>query len=156
MNGWGPAEVAARAQIRAAVEANSFHYDHDDMAAAYAVFTTDCTVEFPAGQRTAHGRADLLERFTHRADGRLGEYGYVRHAITNHHVTALGPDTASAVSYYLVHSDGAIVSAGVFYDDFAVEDGAWRISARRIHQDFVNVPVAVDAPVPSTPPGGTP
>ena len=140
-----PWEVAARLAIRGAVEENFFHYDHDDMPAAYAVFTEDGVLELPPGQRVRHGRADILERFSHRPDGRLGEYGYVRHNVTNHHVTQLSPTSASAVSYYLVHSDGAIVSAGVFHDDFVVVDGAWLISHRRIRMDFATVPVATDA-----------
>lgn len=144
-----PWEVAARLAIRGAVEENFFHYDHDDMAAAYAVFTEDGVLELPPGQRVRRGRADILERFSHRPDGRLGDYGYVRHNVTNHHVTHLAPTAASAVTYYLVHSDGAIVSAGVFHDDFVVVDGAWLISRRRIAMDFATVPVATDA-VPST------
>ena len=142
MDNW---EVAARLQVRAAVEKNFYCYDHDEMDQAYSVFAPDATIEFPPGQRTRNGREDILERFTHRADGRLGPYGYVRHNLTNHHLTSLTPDTATAVSYYLVHSDQKIVTGGVFYDSFACLDGEWFITHRLIKQDFLNVEGAKDA-----------
>lgn len=149
-------ELAARARLRDLVERNFHHYDHDEMVDAYAVFTQDAVIEFPPGQRTRRGRDDILERFGHRPDGRLGPYGYVRHNLTNHLVTRLTRSEASAVSYYLVHSDGRIVTGGVFYDDFVRRDGRWWIRHRRIHQDFLTVPGAQDAPSPATAPDRTP
>lgn len=133
-------EITARLAIRQAVETNFYCYDHDDMPGAYAMFTDDGVLELPPGQRTRHGRADILERFTHRPDGRLAGYGYIRHNLTNHHLTALTPDTAAAVSYYLVHCDAHIVTGGVFYDSFVRLDDQWLVAHRRVHQDFVTVP----------------
>ena len=132
-------EIGARQAIRQAVEANFYFYDHDDMPSAYAMFAEDAVMELPPGQRTRYGRADILERFTHRTDGRLGDYGYVRHNLTNHHVTAIAEREAFVASYYLVHSDGHIVTGGVFYDHFVLMDDVWMVRHRRIHQDFVTV-----------------
>ena len=67
----------------------------------------------------------------------MAEYAYIRHNLTNHYLTRLTPAEASAVSYYLVHCDGQIVTGGVFYDEFVVSDGEWRVWHRRIRQDFV-------------------
>jgi hypothetical protein len=138
-------EISARLQIRAAIELNFYCYDHDQMLEAYSVFTEDGILELPPGQRVRHGRADILERFSHREDGRLGPYGYVRHNLTNHHVVSLSPDAATSVSYYLVHSDERIVTGGVFYDQFVSVNDQWLISHRRIKQDFLNVEGATDA-----------
>ena len=142
MDNW---EIAARLQIRAAVEENFYCYDHDLMAQAYSMFTDDAVLELPPGQRVRRGRADILERFSHRTDGRLGPYGYVRHNLTNHHLVALAPDAATAVSYYLVHSDERIVTGGVFYDEFVRPADQWLIRHRRIKQDFLTVESATDA-----------
>jgi hypothetical protein len=140
-----PWQIAARLLIREAVEKNFYHYDHDEMAQAYSTFTDDGVLEYPSGQPVCRGRAQILERFASRPDGRTADYGYIRHNLTNHYLIRLTPAEASAVSNYLVHCDGEIVSGGVFYDDFVVQGGQWMVRHRRIRQDFVNVRTRVPA-----------
>jgi hypothetical protein len=134
-----PWQLSARLLIREAVEKNFYHYDHDEMAEAYSTFTEDGILEYPSGQDTYRGRAQILSRFSARPEGRTAAYGYIRHNLTNHYLTRLMPTQASAVSYYLVHCDGQIVTGGVFYDEFVAQEEQWRVRHRRIRQDFVNL-----------------
>ena len=133
-------EIDARLKIRAAIDKNSYLYDSDQFVAAYSVYTEDCVLTPHPPQRVLRGRAAILERFTHREDGRLGSYGYARHNVSTHYVTSLTPTHAEAYTYYFVFVDGPIGTAGRYHDDFVCIDGEWLIAHRRVLQDLTVVP----------------
>ena len=137
MDDW---EVRARLEIRALVDKSAACYDLDRFEDAYSVFTPDGVLEPVAGQQVRRGRADILSRFALRPDGRLGDYDYVRHNITTHHLDSIQPDEAIGYTYYLVYMNGAVSTAGYYLDRFVCTDGVWAIAHRTVHQDLALVP----------------
>lgn len=132
-------ELEARIEIRALVDRNAVLYDLDRFAEAYAVFHEDGVLEPVPGQQVRRGRADILSRFTLRPDGRLGQYGYVRHNITSHHLDELTETAATGYTYWLAYCDGHVSTAGCYVDRFTRVDGVWGIAHRSVRQDLTRV-----------------
>jgi hypothetical protein len=133
-------EVTARVQLRALVEKNSVMYDLDRFEDAYSVFTEDGILEPVPGQQIRRGRQAILARFALRPDGRLGDYGYVRHNITSHHIEEITETRATGYTYYLVYLDGHVSTAGYYFDEFVKVGDDWFIAHRTVHQDLARVP----------------
>ena len=135
-----PWELAARIEIRALVDKNAVLYDLDRFEEAYSVFTEDGVLEPAPGMQVRRGRADILSRFALRPDGRLGDYGWVRHMITSHHLDELTETTATGYTYWLAWCDGAVSTLGCYVDRFVHADGAWWIAHRSVRQDLTARP----------------
>ena len=133
-------EINARIELRALVDKNCALYDQDRFEEAYSVFTVDGVLEPVPGQQVRRGRADMLARFALRADGRLGDYSYVRHNVTTHYLDELSPTEATGYTYYLVYLDGHVSTAGYYHDRFTNVNGEWLIAHRTVHQDLNRVP----------------
>lgn len=139
--------VPLREELLAVVTALWFDIDHRAGADAPAFFLPDGEVRF--GERAFKGTAEISALYAARA-GRGPRVS--RHVVTNMHVTAQGPGTASAISTLTLYAeDGepprpSVTPAmvGDVTDDFERHDGRWLIRSRLIRQLFV-APAAVIA-----------
>ncbi|MCX5269636.1 nuclear transport factor 2 family protein [Streptomyces sp. NBC_00199] len=105
------------------------------------LFTEDGSWEWPAGERLVVGRAALREYFGSRPADRLS-----RRLMANILVTATGPDSAHAVSYFSTHRvdgyEGGVVPAGPpvqvghYEDAFRRVDGGWLLARRVLFLPF--------------------
>lgn len=127
-------------ELGSVVVAIWFDIDHGDGSGVSAHFTRDAALTF--SQRTFTGRHEIDRVYAARA-GRGPRVA--RHVMTNLHVTAAGPGSASAVSMLcLFAQDGepprptvTPAMVGDVVDDFVRDGGRWLIRSRHIHQLFV-------------------
>ncbi|EFC86366.1 nuclear transport factor 2 family protein [Parafrankia sp. EUN1f] len=109
--------------------------DDGDFAGLVDLFTPDGV--FTYGDRTAHGRSELLA-FFQGTQGRPGQRG--KHLTFNLDVRPDG-DTARSVSDYVflrTGADGPVLRlAGRYHDELRRLDGQWRIARR----DVINLEV---------------
>jgi hypothetical protein len=136
-----------REQLLMVVTALWFDIDHHAGAGAAGFFLPDGEVRF--GERAFKGTAEIAAMYAARA-GRGPRVS--RHVVTNLHVTAQGPGTASAISTLTLYADDGEpprptvtpAMVGDVTDDFERRDGRWLIRSRLISQLFI-APAAVIA-----------
>ena len=142
--------AALTAELLTIVTAVWFDIDHGSGAGVSAFFTQDAELHF--GPRRFRGTAEIDAVYAARAarGPRVS-----RHLVTNMHLTAAGPDRATAVSSLLLFAeDGqpprtAVTPAVVsdVLDEFELHHGTWLIKSRHINVLFA--PPEPDLAVPT-------
>jgi hypothetical protein len=61
---------------------------------------------------------------------------FVRHHLATSKIDLTGPDSATARTYWSAWSDIGPDHAGLYLDDFRLEDGKWLIARRRVRRDW--------------------
>lgn len=137
------------AELAAVVVDLWFEIDHGDGSAASGFFTPGAELCFFT--RSFHGTAEIDAVYAART-GRGPRVS--RHLVTNLHVTAATPDTASAVSNLLLYADDGepprpTVTPSLIadvVDDFERRDDRWLIRRRHIQQIFAPPDAALAVP----------
>lgn len=122
---------------RAAIEDQMFRYaratDWLEPARHREVFATDCVFASPHSG-DIHG-VDAVVEWMSRV---LPQFEATQHLIGNIAITFDGPDTASAVSYvrawhrFVDESKPDMTLWGEYHDTWALINGTWRITERRV------------------------
>lgn len=142
-------DSSLREELLGTVTALWHDIDHNGGTAASSFFLPDGEVRF--ADRAFRGTAAIDGLYAARA-GRGPRVS--RHVVTNLHVTASGPGTASAISVLVLFAqDGepprtAVTPAmvGDVSDDFEQRDGRWLIRSRQISQLFIEPETVLAVP----------
>lgn len=128
--------MSARSEIENTLYRYAWAYDMDELAAIAECFTEDAEVEFRDTGLKVGRPAVVAEMMRRREKYRpAGETPW--HVITNVYITDESARQAKVTSwwtFFVVSSDhtSAFTGIGSYDDVFANDNGAWRISRRRI------------------------
>lgn len=63
---------------------------------------------------------------------------FQRHNLTTRLIEVTGPERATGISYFTVTTEIGVDHYGRYFDEFALRDGRWVISYRRIQVDWMH------------------
>jgi hypothetical protein len=116
--------------------------DSGRLAELADTFTIDGLLDTGAWQAT--GRDAIVVRLS--AVAGAGRARTVRHHLTTCEIVVAPDGSARARSLFMVLTDRGPDHSGRYDDRFRVEDGAWRIAARRMRLDWVSPQTLLVAP----------
>jgi hypothetical protein len=124
-----------REQIRDLRTLYAHHLDSNNIAALDQVFSTDAVVEVTVGKMEGIDaiRAGLSDAFTQFDRDHQGSYPFM-HAIANHWIELIGPDTARGRCYLIDFETASkpdpnpLLLLGLYADDYQRINGQWRIT----------------------------
>lgn len=123
--------AADRDAIRDLLARYTYNGDRGRVAELVACFAEDGLLEFPGAR--AQGPEAILAVLT--SGTRNSELTFVRHHITNPLIEVAG-DTATARSYFAVHSDNGPDHSGTYDDKLVRTEAGWRFAQRRVRVDW--------------------
>lgn len=141
-------DMLAREAIRATMARCTQAGDSLRAEVYAACFTEDGTLQTDTAGGGAgldlKSRAEILAwQSAMREPGKgLGQSGAVRLTLARHNLTTCqieltGPDSATARTYWFVHTNVGPDHAGVYRDTFRKVGGLWLIAARRVKTEWV-------------------
>jgi 3-phenylpropionate/cinnamic acid dioxygenase small subunit len=128
--------VNARSGIENTLYHYAWGYDNDEVDSMWQCYTTDVEVTFgDTGLKV--GRDAVVEEMARRRSLYRPNGSLPWHVITNVYITDETATEASVKSFwtFFVKEAGGqptFKSIGYYDDEFAVEDGVWRIKRRRV------------------------
>jgi hypothetical protein len=130
-------ELIARESIRDTLAAYNMAGDRMKVEEFVGVFTPDAIYESSGFHLVGHDaiRGWLTGRSA-TADG--PRVKFVRHNITTCKIDLLGPEEATARTYYSVNTDIGPDHCGYYVDRLRPVDGRWLIAHRKVRMDWVN------------------
>jgi hypothetical protein len=128
-----------REQIRDLRTLYAHHLDSNNIAALDQVFSTDAVVEVTVGKMEGIDaiRAGLSDAFTQFDRDHQGSYPFM-HAIANHWIELIEPDTARGRCYLIDFETASkpdpnpLLLLGLYVDDYQRINGQWRITRTRL------------------------
>ncbi|MBU3994018.1 MAG: nuclear transport factor 2 family protein [Alphaproteobacteria bacterium] len=128
---------AAIAHLQTTYNAKGDHGKFDEMM---TVFAPDAVFEVP-GER--HEGVAAIEAYMRGvlANATLapGKSSPARHNLTTRQVEFISPEEATGISLFLLIRDGEIVQTGVYFDRYALVNGEWKMSYRRVKMEVDRV-----------------
>jgi hypothetical protein len=131
-----PWEAGAREEIRDTLARYVHLVDRGRLDEASSLFAEDATLEVGDG-RTATGRAAIRALFA-RTGERLAAGGrrpLIRHHLSSVAISAEGPETATAESYFLALGEHGLDHWGRYRDRLVRREGCWVFAERRVRVD---------------------
>ena len=125
--------AADRDAIRDLLARYTYSGDRGRVAELAACFAADGVLEFPGN--TATGPATIVAALSGGAGTRNPAPTFVRHHITNPLIEVDG-DTASARSYFTVHTDIGPDHSGTYSDRLVRAADGWRFAHRLVRIDW--------------------
>jgi len=130
-------ELLAREEIRQRMSEYSFYNDTMDAERFATVFTRNGIFDLAGTVVQGHDAIVNWKKTTRALAVKGARPDYVRHHIDTQHIVVSG-DTAKATTYWMVMTDYGLDHTGFYEDDFAIEDGSWRIAHRRVRVKWVS------------------
>lgn len=128
--------MSARSGIENTLYHYAWGYDNDEVDTMWQCYTIDVEVAFgDTGLKV--GRDAVVEEMARRRSRYRPDGSLPWHVITNVYITAETDAAASVKSFwtFFVKDTGGTAEfrgIGYYEDEFAVEDGVWRIRRRRV------------------------
>lgn len=128
-----PDSAADRDAIRHLLALYTYNGDRGRIAELAACFAEDGAIEYPGNSAT--GPVAIATALSSGSDTRNPALTFVRHHITNP-LIVLDADTATARSYFTVHTDIGPDHSGTYSDKLVRIPGGWRFASRRVRVDW--------------------
>jgi SnoaL-like domain len=132
-----PSEVVAREEIRELVAQYTHFGDSGKLAELSLLFHPDATFHI-VGQEVDLGREAIIARLGGLQDQIEHDAvsQYVRHHISNLHITFADATEAHGVAYWQVINGDGLVRWGRYRDAFRrIGEGPWKFSSRQVRRD---------------------
>ncbi len=137
---FGPAQLAAREEIRELISRYCVAADAGKLADVAALFTPDGHIDFRGEKHV--GAAGILGMFTESGQRLRGSdlagtalRSRLLHTVSTTSIEFDGPGSARVQSYFTVLSGIGVDHWGRYRDELVLDDGRWRFAARRITVD---------------------
>lgn len=128
-----PDLAADRDAIRDLLACYTYNGDRGRVAELVGCFALDGVLEFPGNR--AQGPEAIAAALTGGGGTRNPALSFVRHHITNPLIAVTG-DTATARSYFAVHSDIGLDHSGTYSDTLVRSGPDWRLTHRMVRVDW--------------------
>ncbi|WP_296675622.1 nuclear transport factor 2 family protein [Novosphingobium sp.] len=125
--------AADRDAIRDLLARYTYNGDRGRVTDLAACFADDGVLEYPGNAAT--GPASIAAALSEGSDPRNPALTFVRHHITNPLIEVDG-DTATARSYFTVHTDIGPDHSGTYNDRLMRTPAGWRFSRRLVRVDW--------------------
>jgi SnoaL-like domain len=137
-----PWEVVAREEIRELIAQYTHFGDSGRLADLSLLFHPDATFHI-VGEEVDVGREAVIARLGGLQDQIEHDAAsqYVRHHISNLHITFVDATEAHSVAYWQVINGNGLVRWGRYRDSFRrIEEDPWLFASRQVRRDLPSVP----------------